>query len=117
MQREKTSAKEVLQKLKMEIRTSQNTLLIAVDIGKVKRCVCLVTSLRKVPRGRFFFTDTIDGFNNLMRQTKFYQKKENLPKSLFGMEPSGYYWIQLYEHLSESRRKVVTVSPLTVNRN
>jgi len=45
MQREKTSAKEVLQKLKMEIRSSQNTLLIAVDIGKVKHCACFVTSL------------------------------------------------------------------------
>ncbi|TET08774.1 IS110 family transposase, partial [Candidatus Aerophobetes bacterium] len=74
-------------------------------------------SLGKVLRRKFFFTNTIDGFNNLMRQTKFYQKKENLPKSLFGMEPSGYYWIQLYEHLTESRKKVVTVSPLAVNRN
>ena len=117
MQREKTSAKEVLQKLKMEIRSSQNTLLIAVDIGKVKHCACFVTSLGKVLRRKFFFTNIIDGFNNLMRQTKFYQKKENLPQSLFGMEPSGYYWIQLYEHLTESSKKVVTVSPLAVNRN
>ena len=33
------------------------------------------------------------------------------------MKPAGYYWIQLYEHLTESRKKVVIVSPLAVNRN
>ena len=117
MQKEKRSVKQVLQDLKAEIRSSQNTLIIAVDIGKVKNCACFVSSSGKVLRRRFFFTNTIDGFNNLIRQTKFYQRKEELPHTLFGMEPSGYYWIHLYEDLVNREKKVVTVSPLAVNRN
>jgi len=117
MQREKGSVKKVLQDLKMEIRGSQNTLIIAVDIGKTKNCACFVNSSGKVLRRRFFFTNTIDGFNQLMRQSKFYQRKKELPHTLFGMEPSGYYWIHLYEHLVNCGKRTVTVSPLAVNRN
>jgi len=117
MQREKGSVKKALQDLKMEIRGSQNTLIIAVDIGKIRNCACFVSSSGKVLRRRFFFTNTIDGFNQLMRQSKFYQRKKELPHTLFGMEPSGYYWIHLYEHLVNCGKRTVTVSPLAVNRN
>jgi len=116
-EKEKRSVKQILEELKAEIRSSQNTLIIAVDVGKIRHCVCFVSSSGKVLRGRFFFTNTIDGFNNLMRQTKFYQNKEKLPHALFGMEPSGYYWIHLYEDLVIREKTVVTVSPLAVNRN
>jgi len=90
MQREKGSARKALQDLKMEIRSSQNTLIIAVDIGKIRNCACFASSSGKVLRRRFFFTNTIDGFNQLMRQTKFYQNKEKLPNSLFSMERVGF---------------------------
>jgi len=33
------------------------------------------------------------------------------------MEPSGYYWIHLYEHLMNCGKRAVTISPLAVNRN
>jgi len=117
MQKEKRSVKQVPQDLKAEIRSSPNTLIIAVDIGKMKNCACFVSSSGKVLRRRSFFTNTIDGFNNLIRQTKFYQRKEELPHTLFGMKPSGYYWIHLYEDLVNREKRVVTVSPLAVNRN
>lgn len=116
-EKEKRSVKQILEELKAEIRSSQNTLIIAVDVGKIRHCACFVSSSGKVLRRRFFFTNTIDGFNNLMRQTKFYQNKEKLPHALFGMEPSGYYWIHLYEDLVIREKTVVTVSPLAVNRN
>lgn len=116
-EREKISVKQILEDLKTEVRSSQNTLLVAMDIGKIRHCACFVSSSGKVLRRRFFFTNTIDGFNNLMRQTKFYQNKEKLPASLFAMEPSGYYWIHLFEYLDLREKKVVTVSPLAVNRN
>lgn len=115
--RSKRSVKQVLQDLKMEIRSSQNTLIVAVDIGKIRHCACFASSSGKVLRRKFFFTNTIEGFNQLMRQTKFYQRKEELPHTLFGMEPSGYYWVHLYEYLSLREKRVVTVSPLAVNRN
>ena len=115
--KEKRSVKRSREDLKTEIRSSQNTLLIAVDIGKMRNCVCFVSSLGKVMRRKFFFTNTIDGFNSLTRLTKFYQNKEKLPATLFGMEPSGYYWIHLYEYLDLREKRVVTVSPLAVNRN
>jgi len=68
----------------MEIRGSQDTLIIAVDIRKIRNCACFVSSSGKVLKRRFFFTNTIDGFNQLMGQTKSYQNREKLPNSLFG---------------------------------
>ena len=115
--KEKRSVKQVLEDLKTQIRSSQNTLLIAVDIRKMRNYACFVSSSGKVLRRRFFFTNTIDGFNSLMRQTKFYQNKEKLPATLFGMEPSGYQWIHLYEYLDLREKRVVTVSLLAVNCN
>ena len=70
--REKRSVKQILEDLKTEIRNSQNALLVAVDIGKMRNCACFLSSSGKVLRRRFFFADTIDGFNNLARQTEFY---------------------------------------------
>jgi len=35
-EREKRSVKQILEDLKTEIRSSQNTLLVAVDIGKMR---------------------------------------------------------------------------------
>ncbi len=40
-----------------------------------------------------------------------------MPKTLFGMEPSGNYWVHLYEHLEALGKRIVTVSSLAVNRN
>jgi len=114
---EKKSAREVLQSLREEIRSSQNTLIVGIDIGKFRHCACFAASSGKVLRRRFFFTNTIDGFNNLIRQSKYYQKKNNLPKVIFGMEPSGSYWFHLYEFLELRGKKAVTVSPLAVRRN
>jgi len=115
--KEKRSVKQVLQDLKAEIRSSQNTLIIVVGVGKIRNCACFVSSSGKVFRRRFFFTIIIDGFNNPMRQTKFYQNKAKVPHTLFGMEPSSYYWIHLYEYLELREKRVVTVFPLAVNRN
>jgi len=98
-EKERRSAKQALQDLKMEIRSSQNTLIIAVDIGKVRNCACFVSSSGKVLRRRFFFTNTIDGFRGVNETDQVLSKEEKLPHTLFGMEPSGYYWIHLYKHL------------------
>ena len=114
---EKKSVKKVLEDLKQEIRSSQNTLIVGIDIGKFRHCACFAASSGKVLRRRFFFINTIDGFNNLIRQSKYYQKKNNLPKVIFGMEPSGSYWFHLYEFLELRGKKAVTVSPLAVRRN
>jgi len=114
---EKKSAKEVLQSLREEIKSSQNTVIVSIDIGKFRHCACFAASSGKVLRRKFFFTNTIDGFNNLLRQSKYYQKKNNLPKLLFGMEPSGSYWFHLYEFLELRGKRAVTVSPLAVRRN
>jgi len=116
-EREKKSVKQILEDLRTEIKSSQNTLLVAIDIGKVRHCACFVSSSGKMLRRKFFFTNTIDGFSQLVRQTKFYHNKEKLRATLFAMEPSGFYWIHLYEYLDFREKKVVTVSPLAVNRN
>jgi len=115
--KKKRSAKQTLQDLREEIKSSQNMLLVGIDVGKTRHCACFITSSGKVLRRKLFFGNTIDGFNKLLRQTKFYQKNKNLPKVLFGMEPSGYYWVHLYEFLELRGKRAVTVSPLAVNRN
>ena len=103
--KKKRSAKQILQDLREEVKSSQNMLLVGIDVGKTRHCACFMTSSGKVLRRKLFFGNTIDGFNKLLRQTKFYQKNKNLPKVLFGMEPSGYYWVHLYEFLELRGKK------------
>ena len=114
---EKKSVKQILNSLKEETKSSSNMLLVGIDVGKKRHCACFMASSGKVLRRKLFFTNTIDGFNKLLRQVKFYQKKENLPKVLLGMEPSGFYWLQLYEFLGLQGERAVAVSPLAVRRN
>ena len=98
--KKKRSAKQILEDLREEVKSSQNMLLVGIDIGKTRHCACFMVSTGK-----------------LLRQAKFYQKKMNLPKVLFGMEPSGFYWVHLYESLDLQGKRAVTVSPLAVRRN
>jgi len=115
--KKKRAAKQVLQELREEVKASSNTLLVGIDVGKTRHCACFMVSTGKLLRRKLFFGNTIDGFNKLLRQAKFYQKKMNLPKVLFGMEPSGFYWVHLYEFLELREKRAVTVSPLAVRRN
>lgn len=115
--KEKRSVKQISQDLKMEIRSSQNTLLIAVDIGKIRNCACFVSSSGKVLRRRFFFTNTIDGFKNLARQTKFFRIRKNC-QLLYSVwnhrDITGSICTNIL--IFEKKRKW-WVSPLAVNRN
>ena len=116
-EKEKKTVKQVLKDLRDKVKSSSTMLLVGIDVGKTRHCACFMVSSGKVLRRKFFFTNTIDGFNKLLRQAKFYQKKESLPRVLFGMESSGQYWIQLYEFLDLQGKRAVTVSPLAVRRN
>ena len=74
-EKEKKTVKQVLKDLKDKVKSSSTMLLVGIDVGKTRHCACFMVSSGKVLRRKFFFTNTIDGFNKLLRQAKFYQKK------------------------------------------
>lgn len=116
--REKFCVNEFLNGLKKEIRSSNNILIVAIDIGKFSHTVCFMLSGGKILSRKFGIANSFGGFKKLMEKIRSYLRKYNCPSLLVGMEPSGNYWRPIHDYLSsEHKIVVVTVSPLAVNRN
>ena len=63
------------------------------------------------------FDNTIEGFEKLLTQVRAVQVAQDLPKAVFGLEPTANYHKPLGEHLVKCGRMVVLVSGVAVKRN
>lgn len=109
--------KSVLKGLKEKVRSSNNILIIGVDIGKRQNCACFTISNGKILNRRYFFPNTAKGFEWTLNKAKFYKNRNLCSNIVWGMEPSGEYWKHLYQFLTLKGYLTVTVSPLAVSRN
>jgi transposase len=80
---------------------SNSTLIIGVDIAKRKH-VARACDFRGIELGKKIdFKNDINGFNKLKRWVEELQKTENKYDVIIGMEPTGHYWFNLYDHIEE----------------
>ncbi len=63
------------------------------------------------------FDNTIEGFEKLLTQVRAVQVAQDLPKVVFGLEPTANYHKPLGEHLIKCGRMVVLVPGVAVKRN
>ncbi|MFC0392098.1 transposase, partial [Paenibacillus mendelii] len=59
----------------------------------------------------------IEGFEKLSRWVAELQQKYRFKKLIIGMEPTGHYWFNLANWLSDKGLHVVMVNPATTKRN
>jgi transposase len=95
---------------------TESTLIVGADIAK-KVHVARAQDFRGMEYGsRLTFENTHAGFNRLIRWIRTLQTEHGKTKVLFGVEPTGHYWLPLAQFLRKQGIQVVLVNPLHVKK-
>jgi len=103
--------------LRREIRGSEEYLIVGIDIAKDKHHAFFGTARGKVLLKRLVFHNTKEGIAKLLSQVEALKIRHNLPKVVFGIEPTGNYHKALGDHLVKNGHLVVLVSGAAAKKN
>jgi transposase len=108
---------EEFRRLRQEIRSSQDHLVVGIDISKDSHNALMRTSGGKIVFRRLSFNNTREGFETLLLQVEAMRVQHGLKEVVFGMEPTANYHKPLGEFLINQRHSVVLVSPQAAKQN
>ncbi len=108
---------EQFRQLKEEIRSSDQHLIIGIDVAKEKHRAFFGTAQGKTLLKNVIFDNTIEGFEKLDAYAERVKVQYSLPKVVFGIEPTADYHKPLAEHLLKCGRMVVLVGGAAVKHN
>jgi transposase len=108
---------EEFRQFKKEIRGSKEYLIVGIDVGKEKHHAFFGTATGETLLRRLIFDNNLEGFRKLLIQVGTIQLEKNLPKVVFGLEPTANYHKPLGEYLINRNLMVVLVSGVAVKRN
>lgn len=90
-----------------------STLIVGIDVAKEKH-VARFQDDRGLEFGkRLIFENRIHGFQTLLDCVNRHQKDNHKDHVIFGMEPTGHYWLNLAYFLKAKDYDVVLVNPIT----
>lgn len=96
---------------------SPSTLIVGIDIAKDKH-VARAQDDRGYEFGkRLFFENRIHGFEKLLEWVKRHQQENNKTHVIFGVEPTGHYWLSLAYYLRANGFDFVLVNPMHVKKS
>jgi transposase len=97
---------------------TESTLVIGCDIAKVKH-VARAIDFRGIELGKPLpFDNTEDGFRSLALWVKNLQSTHQKTNVMFGVEPTGHYWMSLAEFIQGSTSiQLVLVNPYHTKRS
>lgn len=96
---------------------SPSTLIVGIDIAKDKH-VARAQDDRGYEFGkRLFFENRIHGFEKLLKWVKGHQQENNKTHVIFGVEPTGHYWLSLAYYLRANGFDFVLVNPMHVKKS
>ena len=99
------------------MQITPNTLVIGIDIAKDKH-VARAQDDRGVEFGkRLVFENRIHGFQSLLDWAERHKKQNNKNYILFGVEPTGHYWLNLAYFLKAKGYDIVVVNPMHVKKS
>lgn len=108
---------EAFRQLRNEIRSSNEHLIIGIDIAKDKHSAFFGTATGKTLYRRLIFDNNIDGFQKLLLQAEAMKVQHGLKKVVFGLEPTANYHKPLGEFLIRDAQTVVLVATDAVKKN
>ena len=91
-------------------------LLVGVDVSQAKHSACIGTQTR-ISRRKLEFTHTREGFRMFETILNRERAKNTCCRVLIAMEPSGIYWLALYERLTGCGYEVCLVNCQAVCHN
>jgi len=99
----------------MERLYNQKVLVVGVDIGRERH-----TAVGLTPDGRryghFDFSNNGEGFRKLLNEVMKWKVESGMERVLFGIEPSGHYWLTLAHFLRKNGYEFFTVHPFAQKR-
>jgi transposase len=93
------------------------TLIVGVDIAKHKHVARGVDDRGRELAKPLTFTNTQEGFEQLLFWIKGMQKQQGKQEVLVGVEPTGHYWLNLAHFLKIREIQVVVVNPMHVKKS
>ena len=103
--------------LKKEIRSSNEYLIVGIDVAKNKHHAFFGTATGKTLFKRLVFENDFEGFEKLHAHMEALTVQHCLEKVVFGLEPTANYHKPLAEYLIRCGHTVVLVSGVAVSRN
>ncbi len=97
-------------------QVNEQTLIIGVDVAKRKHVARAIDDRGRDLVKRLVFTNSYQGFLELIEWAQNLSEKHNRPNLLIGMEPTGHYWLNLAYYLKARDIPVVVVNPMKVKR-
>ncbi len=99
-------------------RITTSHLVVGIDMAKETH-VAQATNYRGIvlTNKHLSFNNTIEGFEKLQRWVQGLHQKHRLNSVILGMEPTGHYWWNLANWLTNKGMNVVLVNPATTKRN
>jgi transposase len=97
-------------------RITDSTLVIGADIAK-KVHVARASDVRGVELGKpLTFDNSRHGFEKLLAWIRSLMQDHSCDNVIFGVEPTGHYWMNLAQFLRREGIRVVLVNPLHVKK-
>ena len=94
-----------------------STLIVGIDIAKDKH-VARAQDERGMEFGkRLIFDNRIHGFETLLDWAERHRKVNNKNHIIFGVEPTGHYWLNLAYYLTAKGYDFVLVNPMHVKKS
>ena len=94
-----------------------STLIIGIDIAKDKH-VARAQDDRGIEFGkRLIFENRIHGFQSLLDWVVRHQQQQEKSHVIFGVEPTGHYWMNLAYYLKAKGYDFVLVNPMHVKKS
>ncbi len=91
-------------------------LVVGIDIAQQIH-VARAVNFRGIALGHpLSFSNDEEGFQNLLQWIRSLQAVHSLSATIVGMEPTGHYWLNLSNWLSERQFEVVLVNPHLVKK-
>ncbi|KLU62259.1 transposase [Peptococcaceae bacterium CEB3] len=96
---------------------TEKTLIVGADVAKHKH-VARAEDFRGIELGwHLIFENTHKGFTALLAWVDGLKQANGKTDVIFGMEPTGHYWLPLAQFLREAGIKVVVVNPMHVKKS
>lgn len=99
------------------MQITPSTLIVGIDIAKDKH-VARAQDDRGIEFGkRLIFENRIHGFQKLLDWVSRHQKENQKSHVIFGVEPTGHYWLNLAYFLKAKGYDFVLVNPMHVKKS
>lgn len=99
------------------LQLTEETLIIGIDIAKHKH-VARAQDFRGIQFGKpLTFENSFEGYTSLLNWVDALKTKQAKTNVVFGMEPTGHYWLPLAYWLKHKGIKVVVVNPAHVKKS